>query len=905
MDVKRKITTFFIVFCIFWAAPVGAGRLYMRANYLFWGEGRYGESILLELPGKDEKLDTDKDRYVLIDGGSNNNTGIQNFLENANIDHIHYMVISHDHWDHYAGLATLVENGWTVDYIYECGDFDRVEGNKQNISDVEKGDILSGPTADKGPGWDDNVKVEVLWGGPEKDNDKSMVLKVSLGSSTFIFGGDLEDNESELKEEDLSDIQIYKVHHHGSDSSSDKDFLQNLDLKYAVQQDGGGSQHPYEDPLTRIQDAGAIIYRNDLDGHITVRADSEGNYGIIRETLYPDGRNPSGDWQAAPPQLPEGLAVTENDKYYIELSWDETSWDEKGEPIDHMAYHVFRATVSGGDRGAGTGIQPGMSQDTGIYRQLTLTPVERTTFRDDTVGKNTEYYYRISGVRMDYAYERRYSNEVKSHTHFEPPGKITDLTVSKGPSDREIKLKWTSPGEIGYEGDNRAGALYKLKYSTFGVKESTEAASSWWDKADAYLQTWEVKPSGTQHTEILKDDFRFNTTYYFGLKTTDAFGNTSVISSTPLSGSPPQVDVTAPRVVENKIYPSKFSASVEVDQLIYINFDQGMASSTVKDAVSIRAIKDNLTRSLKEEDIEFTFVANSSAAYSLGPVNPLEKGYTYMVSVTTRAKDLATITHPGDKQHPLESGFSWEFTVLMDQDIRNRIISSDGTKIEVPGGTFSRDYRVSISTVDKNSDQILESLRNLKTRDPDRVPLSLRKFEIYDDSQNLLTGDLDNRVKISIPFTPDNRYEKKTASLWRLDGRENAWFRIPEYRRGDTKILGEVSHLSVFGVLAESATDLSSAFAYPVPYQPADGNPKTGTQGVGIKFKNFSSRAQIDIYTLNGEHIRTLDYNYNRDGEPFIWDTRDKNGYKVASGLYFYTIENEKENVTGRLVIVR
>ena len=73
---------------------------------------------------------------------------------------------------------------------------------------------------------------------------------------------------------DLS-ATLLKVGHHGSDTSTSYVFLREVMPEYAVISVGQGNSygHPCEDTFSRLRDAGAIIYRTDLQGNIICYSD--------------------------------------------------------------------------------------------------------------------------------------------------------------------------------------------------------------------------------------------------------------------------------------------------------------------------------------------------------------------------------------------------------------------------------------------------------------------------------------------------------------------------------------------------------------------------------------------------------------------------------------------------------
>ncbi len=92
------------------------------------------------------------------------------------------------------------------------------------------------------------------------------------------------------------------------------------------------------------------------------------------------------------------------------------------------------------------------------------------------------------------------------------------------------------------------------------------------------------------------------------------------------------------------------------------------------------------------------------------------------------------------------------------------------------------------------------------------------------------------------------------------------------------------------------ATDLSGAYAFPVPFKPSLGHTR-------ITFTNLSSEATIKIYTSGGVLIRTL-LETDQDGL-LRWDGTDEDGQPAGSDLYLYVIENAQQTKVGKLLIVR
>lgn len=99
------------------------------------------------------------------------------------------------------------------------------------------------------------------------------------------------------------------------------------------------------------------------------------------------------------------------------------------------------------------------------------------------------------------------------------------------------------------------------------------------------------------------------------------------------------------------------------------------------------------------------------------------------------------------------------------------------------------------------------------------------------------------------------------------------------------------------GARLAAASDLSNAFAFPVPFVPS----KQAARA--ITFQNLSSSGRIRIFTLQGKLVREIDF--GGGGGQAAWDAKTSDGRDAASGTYIYVIEGGGDVKKGALVIVR
>jgi len=225
--------------------------------------------------------------FMLIDGGNNDDAEhIVTYLQNAGVKKLDLVVGTHPHEDHIGSLDAAIE-AFDIGAVY-MPDVSADTETYRDVLDAVKGKGLQVQHPVPGDVLDFNgLPVEIF--GPVKEysnlNNHSIVLRVSVGETAFLFTGDVEiEGEYDILEQgfDIS-ADVLKVSHHGSSGSSVEEFLAYTDADYAVISVGEGNiyDHPEAVTLKRLQNYGMEIYRTDEQG--TIVCDTDGKNISFRQ----------------------------------------------------------------------------------------------------------------------------------------------------------------------------------------------------------------------------------------------------------------------------------------------------------------------------------------------------------------------------------------------------------------------------------------------------------------------------------------------------------------------------------------------------------------------------------------------------------------------------------------------
>ena len=225
----------------------------------------------LDVGQGDSSLIYNNREVILIDTGGKDNIKVSDntikFLKSTGKSKINYLVLTHGDYDHMGDAINVIENFKVDKVIFNCGKFNDLE--KELIKVLDKKNIKY-YSCIKELNVDNNKLYFLQTKEYDNENDNSNVIYTKMNGYKFMFMADagIEKEKDILGEYDISDIDVLKVGHHGSKTSSDKNFIDEMAPKYSVISVGKNNRygHPNKKVLNNLD--GSIIYRTDQDGSI-------------------------------------------------------------------------------------------------------------------------------------------------------------------------------------------------------------------------------------------------------------------------------------------------------------------------------------------------------------------------------------------------------------------------------------------------------------------------------------------------------------------------------------------------------------------------------------------------------------------------------------------------------------
>ena len=214
--------------------------------YIMFLDVGQGDSCLIH--GKNNEYN------ILVDTGGSIYSDIATkklipYFKKEGIKKLDLVIISHLDYDHYGALESL-NNNFKIDKIIDNNNYFVL-----NYKDIKF------------------LNLNNYFKENDEENTKSSVLYFKYLNLSFLLTGDAPiDIEEKIINDYNYDIDILKVGHHGSNTSTSKEFIRHFKPEVAIISVGRNNiyNHPHSDVIDTLKDENIVIFRTDLDGSIKI-----------------------------------------------------------------------------------------------------------------------------------------------------------------------------------------------------------------------------------------------------------------------------------------------------------------------------------------------------------------------------------------------------------------------------------------------------------------------------------------------------------------------------------------------------------------------------------------------------------------------------------------------------------
>lgn len=265
-----SVLTIFLLALFNYLYPV-----FFNQNYLMFLDVGQGDSILIH----------SKDKTMLVDTGGvmnysrekwqerKNKKSLTNYvtipvLKKLGIRKIDYLVLTHGDFDHMGEALKLIKQYRVEDIYLNQGNFNLLE--KKVIKKYryvyqirEKEEIVLG-----------NINIVQINKEFSDENDSSSILLMYYKNKKILLAGDASKKSEEyiLNKYNIGKIDVLKIGHHGSKTSTSDELLKELRPSLAIISCGKNNRfnHPHKETIDKLKEYRIKYLRTDISGTIRI-----------------------------------------------------------------------------------------------------------------------------------------------------------------------------------------------------------------------------------------------------------------------------------------------------------------------------------------------------------------------------------------------------------------------------------------------------------------------------------------------------------------------------------------------------------------------------------------------------------------------------------------------------------
>ena len=246
-------------------------------NYVYYLDVGQGDSSLIIY----------NDDVVMIDTGGTSNYNVSSgsikLLKSLGYSHIDYLILTHGDFDHMGDSIYLIHNYKVKNVVLNNDSFNELETNL--IKELKRKKIKYYQNVEKIP-LNNNLITILNTKEYDNENDNSLVTFLNINNYSFLFTGDagVSKEKDILLDYKLNKIDFIKIGHHGSNTSTSKEFIEKISPRHSIISVGKNNKygHPKQSVLDILESS--KIYRTDLEGTIEIKLNKKGykinTYGI-------------------------------------------------------------------------------------------------------------------------------------------------------------------------------------------------------------------------------------------------------------------------------------------------------------------------------------------------------------------------------------------------------------------------------------------------------------------------------------------------------------------------------------------------------------------------------------------------------------------------------------------------
>lgn len=181
--------------------------------------------------------------------------------------------VSHFDADHTENLPSVIQHFPTRALLLPEGLKESAEGKQA----FKYGVPVIWLSAGDGIRLADNRYIDILYAAERKAPNDSLVMRYQVNKSAALFTGDLEKESEKMLLGSSLQSDIIKIGHHGSRTSTSKEFLYSVKPKSALISAGYGNPfgHPHPEVLQLLSEENIEIWRTDQQGNLRIRFTGE------------------------------------------------------------------------------------------------------------------------------------------------------------------------------------------------------------------------------------------------------------------------------------------------------------------------------------------------------------------------------------------------------------------------------------------------------------------------------------------------------------------------------------------------------------------------------------------------------------------------------------------------------